>query len=642
MIKNGLGFILKFFLVFGLLLSFNYTKAYASVYTVNDAGDSSDINPGNNICATSTGKCTLRAAIEEANAHPGPDQINIPAMTIRVNSQLEVRYVYGVDTSVTIVGAGQSKTIIDGQQKTRVFYFEARTGNHSMSNLTIQNGYNLASPTADRWIKNGGGIFSEAKLSLANVLIKNSRAYQGGGIYGEHSFPNPQGVWNITSLNLTNVTIQDSKATSVDGWATGGALFSGSLLTANGLYLYNNTAYVGAGLYQNSPKSVEIQTSTVTNLQSSGNVAVDGAGVANDLGNMNITNATIENNQTTGCRTQDPTCEYGAGAGIYNNEGAMNLNSVSIKNNTVNQKRGYGGAIYSRETITLTSVTFDNNKAAVGAAIFNGNYDNVTNSLTINTSTFKNNVGRDGVNPAYDSMGGAIYNIGTAIVTHTLFDHNTAHLGGAIFNYKYMSMTDVSITNGQATYGSGIFNGNYASAPNSLTLINANISNNTGTSGAPESIGGGIFNYNNGYLNLVNATIADNQASRGGGLQNSGAVDIVNTLIGGNVGWVESPDCRGQIISDGNNLVQNTNGCSFTKTSSDLINVNPGILPLITNSSVYYHPLAANSPAINTGVNDRCPNSDIIGRPRPLGLRCDIGSFEWATTYSVYMPYTRH
>ncbi len=42
---------------------------------VNSTADLADTIPGDGICADSAGDCTLRAAIEEANANPGPDTI---------------------------------------------------------------------------------------------------------------------------------------------------------------------------------------------------------------------------------------------------------------------------------------------------------------------------------------------------------------------------------------------------------------------------------------------------------------------------------------------------------------------------------------------------------------------------------------
>lgn len=54
-----------------------------TTWTVNTAIDSNDVNIGDGVCqasVTTAGKCTLRAAIQEANAHAGPDTIafNIP------------------------------------------------------------------------------------------------------------------------------------------------------------------------------------------------------------------------------------------------------------------------------------------------------------------------------------------------------------------------------------------------------------------------------------------------------------------------------------------------------------------------------------------------------------------------------------
>ena len=49
--------------------------AALATLSVNSTGDPSDANAGNGICADSTGACTLRAAIQEANALAGADTI---------------------------------------------------------------------------------------------------------------------------------------------------------------------------------------------------------------------------------------------------------------------------------------------------------------------------------------------------------------------------------------------------------------------------------------------------------------------------------------------------------------------------------------------------------------------------------------
>jgi CSLREA domain-containing protein len=54
--------------------------ALGGIYIVNSVGDEPDDNPGDNVCHTALGSCTLRAAIMEANATAGTDtiQFSIP------------------------------------------------------------------------------------------------------------------------------------------------------------------------------------------------------------------------------------------------------------------------------------------------------------------------------------------------------------------------------------------------------------------------------------------------------------------------------------------------------------------------------------------------------------------------------------
>jgi CSLREA domain-containing protein len=49
--------------------------AGSMTFTVNSTSDAADASIGDGICATSAGDCTLRAAINEANKHAGPDTI---------------------------------------------------------------------------------------------------------------------------------------------------------------------------------------------------------------------------------------------------------------------------------------------------------------------------------------------------------------------------------------------------------------------------------------------------------------------------------------------------------------------------------------------------------------------------------------
>jgi CSLREA domain-containing protein len=110
--------VLIFFLVFSAAARPTKT-VYAISFTVNDTSDQVDAGPGDGICRTSSGTCTLRAAIQEANALPGADTIQVPAgiYTLAIPPLNENNADVGdldITGPVTIIGAGAGITILDG------------------------------------------------------------------------------------------------------------------------------------------------------------------------------------------------------------------------------------------------------------------------------------------------------------------------------------------------------------------------------------------------------------------------------------------------------------------------------------------------------------------------------------------------
>src|SRR4051812_25168385 len=89
--------------VLGVLLT-AAAPAIATTYTVSSSGDAGDVSTGDNVCdadsAAGVTECTLRAAIQQANAHSGADGIAFDgARTISPGSQLPL-----ITDQVTIVG----------------------------------------------------------------------------------------------------------------------------------------------------------------------------------------------------------------------------------------------------------------------------------------------------------------------------------------------------------------------------------------------------------------------------------------------------------------------------------------------------------------------------------------------------------
>src|SRR5918997_3681293 len=96
---------------------FVVNRALASPFTVDSTADRVDTNIGNGECRTSVGTCTLRAAIQEANALSGHDTIEVAAGVYElgiptVNDDLPSTGDFDVTDTLTITGAGA--TIVDG------------------------------------------------------------------------------------------------------------------------------------------------------------------------------------------------------------------------------------------------------------------------------------------------------------------------------------------------------------------------------------------------------------------------------------------------------------------------------------------------------------------------------------------------
>ena len=92
--------------------------AQAATFTVNSPFDAADANPGDGVCETAPGNgvCTLRAAIEEANAlAPGNDTISLPPNTYLLTLVNELT----ITGDLTITGGEASTTIIDGNKSVR-------------------------------------------------------------------------------------------------------------------------------------------------------------------------------------------------------------------------------------------------------------------------------------------------------------------------------------------------------------------------------------------------------------------------------------------------------------------------------------------------------------------------------------------
>ena len=174
--------------------------AQAVTFNVDSTGDGSDTNLADGICATATGDCTLRAAIEQAGSG---DAINIPlgVYTLTLGTELTI------DQNLALTGAGSGDTIIQaavtpGVATHRVLAISG-DASASISGLTIQNGRSLL---------DAGGIENRmnATLNITNSTVTDNIGESDGG-----------DIWNQGTLTLTNSVVTGTRRLGAPASRTG-------------------------------------------------------------------------------------------------------------------------------------------------------------------------------------------------------------------------------------------------------------------------------------------------------------------------------------------------------------------------------------------------------------------------------------
>ena len=205
----------------------------AATFIVTSTADAADATPGDGVCATAAPTCTLRAAIQEANALSGADSITLPAGTyaLTVTGTGEDAAATGdldITGDLTITGATSGQTIISASGIDRVFDIFA-PANVTLSRLTVQSGIASGSDGS------GGGIRTAGTLTLTLATIKgNIASVDGGGL----------AVRTGGTARLTNVTVALNGASARGG---GIANVGGSLQLVN-VTVSGNSATQGGGV----------------------------------------------------------------------------------------------------------------------------------------------------------------------------------------------------------------------------------------------------------------------------------------------------------------------------------------------------------------------------------------------------------
>ncbi|MEO7936462.1 MAG: choice-of-anchor Q domain-containing protein, partial [Dokdonella sp.] len=216
---------------------------------------------------------------------------------------------------------------------------------------------------------------------------------------------------------------------------------------------------------------------------------------------------------------------------------------------------------------------------------------------------------------------------------------NVANNGGGILAFNNVNIRDSTLYGNTATSsGGGIYN------DGQLVVSNSTLSGNVANTN-----GGGIYNRIDAFI--YSTSVVNNDADHdrdenggvGGGVYNDTGSRFVavNSLFTSNT-ILDAPipdNCNGLLEVYGYNLFDNITGCTFAGNGGagwDFIAGN-SVGPLQDNGGpTLTHALLAGSEAIDATTAQGCIDqnlnplqTDQRGLPRVIGLRCDVGAFEF-------------
>lgn len=305
-------------------------SAGAATFSVNSVADKPDDNPGDGVCAATIiaanpelernaiVRCTLRAAVMEANALLGADQINLRRATYRLSyggHDPETAAAVGdldIVDKVVIKGMGRDLTKIDGSRlHDRIFDIHG-------PGVVVMSGMSLIGGTAM------GAPLDQIRVAINAVI----------------------GADNVCPV-----------VKPPDG-ADGGAILNrGAIVQLSDMYFEANKALCDGGAID----SVNDAIMTMKNCDFAYNAAIgNGGAVENDEDSiMAINTADFQWNNA----------EENGGA-LANDDSLLMLTAATM---TFNAARGYGGGIWNGDSdyMTLRNINITYNDAYDGGGIFN-------------------------------------------------------------------------------------------------------------------------------------------------------------------------------------------------------------------------------------------------------------------------------
>lgn len=361
------------------------------VLDVDTVEDSTDVNPGDGLCADTAGRCSLRAAVQEFNAYsPDDGIIRVPGgtYTLQLTGAGELLSATG-DLNVTggllrIFGSVDpaAPTVVEGAGS----WDDRLITVADASNLTIENmvlrGGNVSG--------HGGAIFADAtsSLTLRYCWVTGNTAFGNGG--------------GVAAYGV-DLTVESCRIdANVAGRVGGGIYTEATNALIRATTIDGNTAdLTGGGLWAYS----ELGAVAVVNSTVSGNQGATGGGIFS-AGNVALYNVTVTSNSAQSASPDDTPL----GGGVY----ALGLtelrNSIIAGNAT-----GDSTEVYAEDCYGSISDFRSSGYNLIGDVVGCG-IDNDTGDLFGNST----------LDTVIDAKLGTLRDNGGVIPTHALLDGSPA------------------------------------------------------------------------------------------------------------------------------------------------------------------------------------------------------------------------
>lgn len=389
-----------------LLMLWGALPVQAATFTVDDTGDTRDDDPADGVCADAEGACTLRAAVDQANALDGPDTIVLPAgvytLTLAAAGENDND---GGDLDVlddlTVEGAGPDVTVVDAAWADRVFHLQSGRA-LTITGVTLRNGQTPEGDSPSARGRGGAVLNERGTLVFGDAVLRGNAAtarFPDAGAGGA--------VYNLSgTVIVSNTLLEVNDAIDADGGhVLGGAVYNngGSLFIYGSAFLSNlSTAgegFIGAGgaLYNDGGRVTVDRAYFAFNGAQATETAHGGA-IENAGGTITVTASTVGNNISYNMDSTNPRPSYG-GAIANDAGGALILENVTLSQNAALALHvdgdAYAGGLYNAGDARLNNVTFYQN---ILEDIYNdGGVVTVTNSIAAGSDAVCVDAGGEGV-----------------------------------------------------------------------------------------------------------------------------------------------------------------------------------------------------------------------------------------------------